>query len=210
MTAIVQKGTKSTPGTSSARNASRNSQCPPSRFTSAAATARKRLEEVSPKCAFVCFAHPVKSRAELTDALGYPRRKHFGRQCLLDDLVPLRIPGRPAELDLLLINRGWRSWFGGLRVQSCGYSCEEYETHDERCLQRRNTHVYQRQPPIDKLHCRQPRPACEDNLEAHAHSDIPQSSAGTRKTTTSTIPRLRGSVSFPANGRCRSYAYVGF
>src|SRR5438552_6065576 len=39
MTAIVQKGTKSTPGTSSARNAGRNSQCHPSRFTSTAATA---------------------------------------------------------------------------------------------------------------------------------------------------------------------------
>ncbi|HKN35218.1 MAG TPA: hypothetical protein VJX16_18400 [Terriglobales bacterium] len=38
-TAIVQKGTKSIPGTSSAANAGRNSQCHPSRFTSTAATA---------------------------------------------------------------------------------------------------------------------------------------------------------------------------
>src|ERR1019366_8752315 len=69
---------------------------------------RKCLEEVSPKCALVCFAHLVKSRAESTDALGDLRRKHFRRQRLLDDLVPLWIPWRPTELDLLLIDRGRR------------------------------------------------------------------------------------------------------
>ena|ERR1700687_1269487 len=52
-------------------------------------SACKRLEEVSPKCTFVCCVHLVKSRAESTDALGGLRKKHFGRQRLLDDLVPL-------------------------------------------------------------------------------------------------------------------------
>src|SRR5580704_17714935 len=103
---------------------------------------RKCLEEVGPKCAFVCFAHLVKSRAESTDIVRDLRRKHFGRQRLLDDLVPLWIPGRPSKLDLLLIDRGRRGWFGGLGTRSCGYSHEKYETHDERCLQRRRTHVY--------------------------------------------------------------------
>src|SRR5208282_4839012 len=71
-------------------------------------SARKCLEEISPKCTFVGFAHLVKSRAESTDAPGDPRRKHFGRQRLLDDLVPLWIPSRPTELDLLFIDRGRR------------------------------------------------------------------------------------------------------
>src|ERR1017187_8962759 len=102
---------------------------------------RKRLEEVSPKCAFVGFAYLVKSRAESTDATGDLRRKHFGRQRLLDDLVPLWIPGCPTELDLFHIDRGRRGWFGALRTHCCGYSHEKYETHDERCLQRRDTHV---------------------------------------------------------------------
>src|SRR5271157_3400869 len=54
---------------------------------------RKCLEEVSPKCAFVCFAHLVKSRAESTDALGHLRRKHFRWQRLLD-LVPKPIKAK--------------------------------------------------------------------------------------------------------------------
>src|SRR5438034_9318045 len=49
MTASVQKGTKSTPGTSSARNAGRNSQCQPSRFTSTAATARSSTSSAGDK-----------------------------------------------------------------------------------------------------------------------------------------------------------------
>src|ERR1019366_9868767 len=81
--------------------------------------------------------------AKSTDALGDPRRKHCGRQRLLDDLIPLWIPGRPTEFGLLLIDRGRRGWVGGLRTRSCGYSHEKYETHDERCLQRRDTHVFQ-------------------------------------------------------------------
>src|ERR1700676_3908853 len=51
-------------------------------------SASKRLEEVSPKGAFVCCVHLVKSRAESTDALGGLQRKHFERQRLLNDLVP--------------------------------------------------------------------------------------------------------------------------
>jgi hypothetical protein len=51
-------------------------------------SACKRLEEVRPKCAFVGFARFVKSWAESTHAAGDLRRKHFGRQRLLDDLVP--------------------------------------------------------------------------------------------------------------------------
>src|SRR5207302_11142580 len=49
MTASVQKGTKSTPGTSSAANAGRNSQCHPSRFTSTAATARSSTSSAGDK-----------------------------------------------------------------------------------------------------------------------------------------------------------------
>ena len=75
------------------------------------------------------------------------RRKHFGRQCLFDDLVPLWIPGHPSEFDFLLIDRGRRGWFGRLRTRSCGHPHEKYETHDERCLQRRDTHVYRPRLP---------------------------------------------------------------
>jgi hypothetical protein len=35
-------------------------------------------------------------------------------------------------------------------------------------LQRRDTHIHQRPLLIDKLHCRQPRPACERSLGCHA------------------------------------------
>jgi hypothetical protein len=34
--------------------------------------------------------------------------------------------------------------------------------------QRRDTHIYQSPLLIDKLHCRQPRPACERSLGSHA------------------------------------------
>ena len=52
-------------------------------------------------------------------------------------------------------------------MRSCGYSYEKYETHDERRLQRRETHVYQRPPPIDKLHCPEPT-SCRRSLGSHA------------------------------------------
>jgi hypothetical protein len=42
------------------------------------------------------------------------------------------------------------------------------ETHGERSHQRRDTHIHQRPLLIDKLHCRQPRPACERSLGCHA------------------------------------------
>src|SRR6266542_3330692 len=48
-TATVQKGTRSTPGTSSATNVGRNSQCQPSRRTNAAATARSSTSSAGDK-----------------------------------------------------------------------------------------------------------------------------------------------------------------
>src|ERR1700722_5301406 len=116
----------------------------------------KRLEEVGPKCAFICCAHVVKSRAESAHATGDLRRKHFGWQRFLDD-VPLWIPGRPSEFDLLHVDRGWRGWLDGLRMRSCGYWPAKCETHDEpRCLQHKDTHV-QPPPRIDPTHCHSSR-----------------------------------------------------
>lgn len=66
----------------------------------------KRLEKISPKCAFVRRTHLEKPRAESTHALGDLGRKHFGGQRLLDDVVPCWIPRRPTEFGLFDIDRG--------------------------------------------------------------------------------------------------------
>ena len=90
----------------------------------------KCLEEVSPKCAFVGFGHLVKSWAESTHAPGDLRRKHFGRQRILDDPVPSRIPGRPAEFDLFQVDGGRRDWLNGLRMQRSDDSHAQCETRE--------------------------------------------------------------------------------
>jgi hypothetical protein len=106
---------------------------------------------------FICCAHLVKSWAESSHAAGDLRRKHFGRQRFLDDLVPLWIPRYPTELDLLHVDRGWRGWLDGLRMRSCGYCHAKCETHDKpRSLQHKDTHV-QPPPQIGPANCHSSR-----------------------------------------------------
>ena len=89
------------------------------------------LKEVSPKYALVRFVHLVKSRAESKYVLGDLRRKHFCRQRLFNDLVPLRIPRRSAQFDFLLVDRRWRSRFRSLRLESRSHSGAKYKTSDQ-------------------------------------------------------------------------------